>query len=558
MAEDSNNMEIARYHRQVKQDPSAGNFIATPSNTYAADQQLFNTITQTALAIEAVDEKIRVAEANDQLASASIQSDQAFEELRNSLDPNNTEDWAEKEGEFYKTRLEEIGGQIKSKYARDEWPLRVEAKKAQYGRILGSQKRSVLARNFQENHRNMSASAMSMSWDMPDYQEFNIFTADKMEVLHGLQLKEGHEGDRELKIENFERVDEEKENPMFPDEKLRFSSGEIYLEGSKKGFNKKQVENFKDFMVEIALKSDDGMERLNHLRAKDYKDIGLTNDDLDDIKRDYKTARNDIQSQITSEQKAKAEAVEMEITNDIQKAADPKVPLEGKLTIDQIRKKIRKANEEGIFISAEQPRVLGNYLDSKTNGRAENDPQALAEAYKMMTTDMTQQQKFNKLTSLSSKLESNTVDGFVKDIYKPETVSNATYSAYSKAITSLRTGNMFSGNIVKNINLSLKAQDLLRMFAEENPDADEKEYEKFFNKLVENQARWWAIVPGGRPWSPLYTRFGETRASIPKNIESIQKELGTTGRKKPSQYKTGDTRTINGVTYTYDGQYWKD
>jgi len=286
----------------------------------------------------------------------------------------------------------------------------------------------------------------------------------------------------------------------------------------------------------------------------------LDNDDLDDIKRDYKTARNDIQSQITAEQKAKAEAVEMEITNDIQKAADPKVPLEGKLTIDQIRKKIRKANEEGIFISAEQPRVLGNYLDSKTNGRAENDPQALAEAYKMMTTDMTQQQKFNKLTSLSSKLESNTVDGFVKDIYKPETVSNATYSAYSKAITSLKTGKMFSSGTTENINLSLKAQDLLRKFAEENPDADEKEYAKFFNKLIENQTSFWLSGSfGGKSfWNSFRTEKGELRYSIPRNIESIQKELGTTGRKKPSQYKTGDTRTINGVTYTYDGQYWKD
>ena len=275
------------------------------------------------------------------------------------------------------------------------------------------------------------------------------------------------------------------------------------------------------------------------------------------LKSKYESAKKDAQSQITAEQKANAEAVELEITNDIQKSVDPKVPPGGKLTFNQIREKIRKANEEGIFIDAAQPRVLDNYLDSKTNDRDENESNALSEAYKMMTTDMTQQQKFNKLMSLSSKLESNTVDSFVKDIYKPDTVSNATYKAYSSAIGNLKTGKMFSREATKNINLSLKAQDLLRKFAEENPDATGTEYEKFFNRLIENQTSFWGgIFTGKSFWQSFRREKGELRYSIPRNIEALEKDLSI--KESTKQYKSGDKRTVNGVTYTYDGQYWTD
>ena len=556
MAEDSNNMEIARYHRQVKQDPSAGNFIATPSNTYAADQQLFNTITQTALAIEAVDEKIRVAEANDQLASASIQSDQAFEELRNSLDPNNTEDWAEKEGEFYKTRLEEIGGQIKNKYARDEWPLRVEAKKAQYGRILGSQKRSVLARNFQENHRNMSASAMAISWEMPDYQEFNIFTADKMEVLHGLQLKEGSEGDRELKIENFERVDEEKENPMFPDEKLRFSSGEIYLEGSKKGFNKKQVENFKDFMVETALKSDDGMEMLNLLRAEDGKDIGLTNDDLDDIKRDYKTKKNYAKS-VAIEQLIKHQQ-EIEKGFDL-RFADPdmsKWPSVDEINtayanddIDQTAwKGFNKRQSEGaVEVDDDEAKMRVNevrkqIMDGEITARKGLDEirpykdKLTASTYKTLTDGLPQLYEM----PAHAKPYYGYIDTFMKDT-KPSSDTHFNPLGETTAERAL------NGNRITSI---------LDEFRKNNPDASysdwDKEYKRATETIVKNQVGSW--------WS----RWIETSISI-RNLKkyskpgsSVKQMLKDKKASETSEYKSGDKRIVNGVTYTYDGQYWKD
>jgi len=55
------------------------------------------------------------------------------------------------------------------------------------------------------------------------------------------------------------------------------------------------------------------MEMLNLLRAEDGKDIGLTNDDLDDMKRDYKTAKNVVESQIKAERDLQARTIEKDI-----------------------------------------------------------------------------------------------------------------------------------------------------------------------------------------------------------------------------------------------------
>jgi len=160
----------------------------------------------------------------------------------------------------------------------------------------------------------------------------------------------------------------------------------------------------------------------------------------------------------------------------------------------------------------------------------ENDSAALAEAYKTISSDMNQQQKFEKLMSLKTKLRGITVDGFIKDIYEPETVSKEIYSLYSSAIGKLQTGKMFSNDVTKNINLSVKAQGLLHMFAKKYPDATEEDYAKFFNKLIENQTSFWGVLPGGKSWwNSLRGEKGELRYSIPRNIEAMQKEYGAAG-----------------------------
>jgi len=160
----------------------------------------------------------------------------------------------------------------------------------------------------------------------------------------------------------------------------------------------------------------------------------------------------------------------------------------------------------------------------------ENDSNALAEAYKIIASDMNQQQKFEKLMSLKTKLRGITVDGFIKDIYEPETVNKEIYSQYSRAIGKLQTDNMFSSDVVKNINLAVKAQGLLRMFAKQHPNATEDEYSKFFNRLIENQTSFWTGAFTGKSfWNSLRRKKGEMRYSIPRNIETMQTGYKATG-----------------------------
>lgn len=61
---------------------------------------------------------------------------------------------------------------------------------------------------------------------------------------------------------------------------------------------------------------------------------------------------------------------------------------------------------------------LSNLMGVGTSN--ENDPMALAEMYQTMMSDMSSQEKFEKLISLTPKLKGTTVDGFIKEIYKPE------------------------------------------------------------------------------------------------------------------------------------------
>ena len=286
-------------------------------------------------------------------------------------------------------------------------------------------------------------------------------------------------------------------------------------------------------------------------QANDYienQGFQFSTDEIADLKKRYL----DNQRLAGASVKAQSEQIESDLSSRIVALNFSKPQ-----TFEEVEA-LRREIATNKLLDGTQIRELSHFLDSQiTNaGKSadENDSDALAEAYKTMTSTMNQKQKFEKLMSLKPKLKNTTVDGFIQDIYKPDTVSNEIYKAYSSAITSLQTGKMFSTETTQNINLSVKAHDLLRLFAEQNPDATEEEYAKFFNRLIENQTSAWSIMPGGKSfWNSLRREKGELRYSIPRNIEALQKEIG-----KTKQYKIGDKRTINGVTYTYDGQYWTD
>jgi len=69
-----------------------------------------------------------------------------------------------------------------------------------------------------------------------------------------------------------------------------------------------------------------------------------------------------------ADQRAAAEALEIEITNDIMKSVNPKLPADQKLTYMEILEKITNAADNGLFVDAAQPRELHRFADSVFSG----------------------------------------------------------------------------------------------------------------------------------------------------------------------------------------------
>ena len=272
------------------------------------------------------------------------------------------------------------------------------------------------------------------------------------------------------------------------------------------------------------------IDAANEVAQRQYGIEGdfFTPDDIADLKERYL----DNQRLAGASIKAQSEQIESDLSARIVALNFSKPQTLGE--VEAIQREIATNK----LLDGTQIRELTHFLDSQTTNAGksadENDSDALAEAYKTMTSTMNQKQKFTKMMSLKPKLKNTTVDGFIQDIYKPETVSNEIYKAYSQALTSLQTKGMFSSETTQNINLSVKAHDLLRMFAEQNPDATEEEYAKFFNRLIENQTSVWGMVTSKSWLNAFRKEKGEIRYSIPQNIEAMQKEIGMPTTSKQS------------------------
>ena len=324
-------MEIARYHRQIKQDPSAGEYIATPSNTSATEQQLLNTVTQTTLALE--EDRLK-AEHHTQSISAKIKYKELVDEYKNNeLDPNNTEKWKagfeEKLNEINSEVLEGLGARAKAELGT--WQ---KVQNYQDIKSLLSEKDVIDKRNYQKSYELNKVSSMGMTAkkSLDPKRGITEYTTEQIDNLEqfGLQPKEGVVeqliiGQVELTSENFRNWFERNpdyDNPMFSSTELSFDEAELWLKKTKIVRNINQLELFKETHLENAQAIDaaapdqkdkiqNGMDYLNSLNPKDYD--FLDNDDLDDMKRDYKTAKNVVESQIKAERDLQARTIEKDI-----------------------------------------------------------------------------------------------------------------------------------------------------------------------------------------------------------------------------------------------------
>jgi len=93
------------------------------------------------------------------------------------------------------------------------------------------------------------------------------------------------------------------------------------------------------------------------------------------------------------------------------------------------------------------------------------------------------------------------------------------------------------------------ANKKLTEFEENNPNATAQQWEEEWKKAVaEPVTKKWFLKAIGNFFTPIPVHVAKT----------IMEERRKTAKAGKSKYKSGDTRTVNGTTYTFDGQFWKD
>jgi len=99
---------------------------------------------------------------------------------------------------------------------------------------------------------------------------------------------------------------------------------------------------------------------------------------------------------------------------------------------------------------------------------------------------------------------------------------------------------------------SIRRREQIRKYYKEHPDATPDQKANAVEAILAPAKEELAKEVVKRKWynNPPWWTFGTPLWAQAK----IREKLGG----KKAEYKVGDKRTVNGVTYTYDGQYWKD
>jgi len=121
---------------------------------------------------------------------------------------------------------------------------------------------------------------------------------------------------------------------------------------------------------------------------------------------------------------------------------------------------------------------------------------------------------------------------------------------YSGAVVGLRTSKAFSANPTENAFLAARTLASLNAWAVKNQQAGETEYQDFFNRLMDTSklTNWQKFWVGRDP--------AEQRLAIRQNLATFEKELGIEANPITKKYKKGDTETIEGIKWTFDGKVW--
>ncbi len=379
-------MEIAKYHRSVSLLASAGNVIPRQSDSYAELGRLGQAITQ--FGLESEQQRLK-AEEYDQLTNAENQVDREYDELFNSLDPNDTESWADI---IEKKSYDEITKSVTNSKAQAKWGPRLEAKKLRQKRSVLSYRRTIDTRNYQRNYYLNFNNAIEAAGNQELPEDYDQVLIGRIESLQGLRPKEGVveqivTGTVEITPENigslFESVDDY-DNPMFKDYELRINEAKALVKAASEEKKKKFMED----QLEIALSLPEELGYIDKINTDDWP-FDLDSDDITDLKRKYQTTKK-IREYEDKTQREKREA-EVELKARGFAIATPERPADWQAGVDIINAslpelgadwhsqainkhqnafRIMNATGKNVYKETQSPTKFGEIRDSVLAGTA--------------------------------------------------------------------------------------------------------------------------------------------------------------------------------------------
>ena len=285
-------MDIAQYHRNVRRTATAGNVIANPSNSWGELERMGNTLTKFGFALAEQELK---AEYNDQMSTAALEVDKAYEELRKGFTPDNTDEWEGMKDKMHESLEPTLAKILTNGKAQADFSPYFERQKFNQGRSLTNERRSVRAENHRRNYYRGFVESQNVAANQSLPADFKGKVIDQADITYGFQLKEDVQLPEELidiTEENFDKYFEPKEgyeSPMFDSLEHRRSELLRWYRGTKEKYEVVQRKNISRELLGLALAAEDGEFILDNANAITEDKYGFEKlfdlDEIDGLKR---------------------------------------------------------------------------------------------------------------------------------------------------------------------------------------------------------------------------------------------------------------------------------
>ena len=488
-------MEISWYHRQVARSGSAGNVIASPSNSYEESERLGNVMTEEGFA----GEKQRLqAEYHDQINSAGLAIDKLFMDFENNLDPDNTDKWLDNVDNMQGSAYDKVAEKITNERAKAHFSAMLEEKKLRQKKSVSDYRRVVDTRNYQRNYYANYQVSQEIAAKQNSPGGYVNSVDDHLESTYGLRRKEGAAG---VAIDDYETI-EDYANPAYHTEELRMSEARRWLAGTANLYDAGQKEKIRQW----AMANPDLMDENGNVTEKDYWPNHLnelagrplfTPDEQDAASGNYRTKKNAIDRLAKLQLEAEQDKNNRDAWVKIRR---------GELTDPMVIENMVLSEDLTIESGKALVKLMGEGPATK------NDDEALMRAHeieeKVRRGEMTAREAFKEIQPLMDKLTDTTYDGIVAALPKLGTQPEHVKTYFDMLNTWRTAGNQLEDNLLgdteleqaKNYNKYHKA---LSDWSERNPEATIDQVAAAFRKLVgEPEAKRWFLKSVGRFFTP--------------------------------------------------------